>query len=127
MKRLLLILPLLSVVSYGESIEDEYLVCTTHSYKGSSGEIDSFEGSIGRYKHTSDALIELTAIPPHQTYPFTKKDEQGYRYFKKILYIDGSESGFLQYKYHPIFGDMESTHQVPSINPSGFLSQCIKQ
>ena len=131
MKRLFLILPLLFLVSCGESFEDEYLLCKTVSttIRGETVEYedtDYVKMKAWKYKHTPDAFIALESTPP-QEYPFIKKDEQGYRYFKKIIYSeDGTENGFIQHKYHPIFGDMETIHQSLYGNPAVFLSQCTK-
>ena len=131
MRNILLILPLLFLVSCGESFEDEYLLCKTVSVtkRGETVEYkdtDYVKAKAWKHKHTPDAFIDLESTPP-QEYPFIKKDEQGYRYFKKIIYSeDGTENGFIQDKYHPIFGDKETIHQSLYGNPSVFLSQCTK-
>jgi hypothetical protein len=135
MKKLLLILPLLFLVSCGESFEDEYLLCKTVSVtiRGETVEYedtDYVKMKDWKHKHTPDALIDLESTPP-QEYPFIKKDEQGYRYFKKILYSkDGTENGFLQHKYHPIFGDMETAYKqgLYDLESSGYvsISKCTK-
>jgi hypothetical protein len=121
MKHILLILPLLFLVSCGESFEDEYLLCKAVSLT-MNGEKTDVKIKPEKYKHTPDAFIELEATPP-QAYPFIIKDELGYRYFTKIIYSgDGSESFFKQIKYHPAFRDMEtsfSSHYV-------VVSKCSK-
>jgi hypothetical protein len=116
MKKLLLLLPLLFVVSCGESFEDEYLLCSqtasgidaTDTGGGKIYETSTDE-SASRFKHTQDALIDLAATPP-QAYPFIKKDEQGYRYFEiNLLERGGIVDTPVTYKYHPIFKDMETS------------------
>ena len=111
MKKLLLILPLLFVVSCGESFEDEYLLCTQVAVKFGEYEkrYETLE-TTWRLKHTQDALIDLAATPP-QAYPFIKKDEQGYRYFEqKSSLLGGKVDSPVTFKYHPVFRDMESTN-----------------
>ena len=130
MRNILLILPLLFLVSCGESFEDEYLLCKTVSVTMGGRETAYEDTKAWKYKHTPDAFIDLESTPP-QEYPFIKKDEQGYRYFKKILYSkDGTENGFLQDKYHPIFGDRETTYKrgLYDVESSGYVSvgKCTK-
>ena len=114
MRNILLILPLLFLVSCGESFEDEYLLCSKTASKfditDTEGEkVYETDESATRLKHTQDALIDLAATPP-QAYPFIKKDEQGYRYFEKnLLEMGGLVDSPVTYKYHPIFKDMESS------------------
>jgi len=123
MRNILLILPLIFVVSCGESFEDEFLLCSQTAYKVATkdegAKVYETEESTWRYMHTQDAFIVLDATPP-RAYPFIKKDELGYRYFETNLEIGGKD--FLAtYKYHPVFRDVEITMLSSTV-----WSQCTK-
>ena len=114
MRNILLILPLIFVVSCGESFEDEFLLCSQTAYKVATkdegAKVYETEESTWRYMHTQDAFIVLDATPP-RAYPFIKKDEQGYRYFEqKSSLLGGKVDSPVTFKYHPVFRDMESTN-----------------